>query len=67
MTVSPRGQVLTFEKAMGLRGHQITSRSGAATNADSRPGWHRTAGLQPATAKRSRGKAMDKYSQGPSP
>lgn len=54
MDVSPEGHVLTFEMAVGPQGHQTTSRWGAATNADSHPGWPRTAGLQPATANGSK-------------
>ena len=62
MTVPPKGQVLTFEMAVELRGHQTASRWGAATNAGSRPGWRQRAGWQPATAEGSESAATDKGS-----
>lgn len=66
MTVSPKEQVLTFEMAVELQGHQTTSQSEATTSADSHPGWHQTAGLQPATAKGIQSMEMSKFSQVPS-
>lgn len=66
MAVRPKGQVLTFEMAVELQGHQTTSQSGAATNGDSHPGWRQTAGLQPATAKGSESTEMNRHSPGSS-
>lgn len=62
MIVHPKGQVLTFEMAVGLQGHRTASRWGAATNAGSRPGWRRRAGWLPATAGGSKSVATDKSS-----
>lgn len=51
LTVCPKEQVLTSVMAVELQGHQTASRWEATTSEDSRPGWHRTAELPPATAE----------------